>query len=186
MVKTIADIPESYKHPVHVVINDLEFDVVARNIIMLLIALVVEDPKEAAECIVHLWYSALLRESDMTILRRRIRPLIADVCNKSTNKPSASLLGKTWTFGKRSLRVVLSKSAWDRLVCFLDPVSGLTVEKAHQIRTRVTMSEHRKDRLERSIFASKPFHRVALVKFREEGLLLPFGAPRSNFTMPNP
>ncbi|KAI9903766.1 hypothetical protein N3K66_000295 [Trichothecium roseum] len=186
VAKTIAELPESYKRSVHVVINDREFDVVARNIIILLIALVVEDPNEAAECIIHVWYSALLRESDMAILRHRIRPLIVDLCNKSIKKPSNALLGKTWTFGKHSLRVVLRKVAWNRLVCYLDPVLGLTVERAHKVRTGVTMSEHRKDRLERGIFASKPFYRVALVKFREDGLLLPFGAPRSEFTVPNP
>jgi hypothetical protein len=51
-----------------ITINDLEFDVVARNTILLLLALTIQDsttaeasttPVSNAEALIHVWYSAL-------------------------------------------------------------------------------------------------------------------------------
>ena len=79
VLKTVVSIPQSYDRPITLVVNDMDMDVVARNLIILLIALVTEDEAEAAECMIHLWYSALVRPSDIDILTTRIRPLIEDV-----------------------------------------------------------------------------------------------------------
>ncbi|KFY76437.1 hypothetical protein V499_03938 [Pseudogymnoascus sp. VKM F-103] len=78
MVKTIALLPKSYSQPVDITMNDLDLDIVARNVIMLLIALTVDNIDEAADCIIHIWYSALIRKSDLNVLQQRIRPLIKD------------------------------------------------------------------------------------------------------------
>ncbi|RJE17186.1 hypothetical protein PHISCL_10477, partial [Aspergillus sclerotialis] len=78
VIKTVARLPISYSRSLEITINDREFDIVARNIILLLIALVVENVDEAVECVIHVWYSALVRESDIDILHCRIRPLIED------------------------------------------------------------------------------------------------------------
>ncbi|ODM16214.1 hypothetical protein SI65_08213 [Aspergillus cristatus] len=59
IVKTVARLPRSYSHSLEITINDRDFEIVARNIILLLIALVVEKVDEAVDCIIHLWYSAL-------------------------------------------------------------------------------------------------------------------------------
>lgn len=61
VAKTIAQIPSSYNQPVDVTINDRDLDIVARNAIMLLIALVVDNIDEAVDCMIHIWYSALIR-----------------------------------------------------------------------------------------------------------------------------
>jgi hypothetical protein len=159
---------------------------VARNVILLLIALVVEKVDEAVDCIIHLWYSAFVRESDIDLLQHRIRPLIESVCRKIEDKTPESLLGKTWTFGQHSLRVVLEKSSWDRLLSFVDVPASLTAERAHEIRAAITLAESRKDYRDRYMYSQSPFHRIALNKFREDGLLLPFGSPRHEFREPNP
>lgn len=158
----------------------------ARNIILLLIALVVEDTNEAIDCVIHIWYSALVRESDMDILQSRIRPLIEDVCQKVKDKASKRLLAKTWTFGQRSLRVVLEKSSWDRLLSFVNNPPGLTAEQAHKVRAATTMAESRRDYRDRQTYCLSPLRRIALTKFRQDGLLLPFGFPRHEFQIPNP
>lgn len=186
VVKTVAMIPSTYNQSVEVTMNDRDLDIVARNAIMLLIALVVDNVDEAVECIIHVWYSALIRKSDLNILQQRIRPLIASVCEQIKSKAASSLLGKTWTFGQRSVRLVLEKSSWDRLLLSMNIPEGLTAEQANQIRTTVTLAESRKDYRDRHLFSQSPSRRIAKNRFRDDGLLLPFGSPRYDFQEPNP
>lgn len=158
----------------------------ARNVVLLLIALVVKEVDQAADCIIHLWYSAFVRESDVDLLRHRIRPLIESVCDKIKDKRPESLLAKTWTFGRHSLRVVLERSSWDRLLSFVDLPPGLTADRAREIRAAITLAESRKDYRDRYMYCQSPSHRIAFNKFREDGLLLPFGSSRHEFRKPNP
>ncbi|GFF81194.1 hypothetical protein IFM60648_05945 [Aspergillus lentulus] len=186
VVKTIAQLPSSYSYPLELTINDRDFEIVARNIILLLIALIVDQVDEAVDCIIHLWYSAFVRESHTDLLRHRIRPLVEDVCNKIKDKKPGSLLGKTWTFGRHSLRVVLERSSWDRLLSLVDPPAGLTADRARELRAAITLAESRKDYRDRFMYCQSPSHRIAFQKFREDGLLLPFGSSRHEFRVPNP
>ena len=166
--------------------NDCDLDVVGRNAIMFLIALVVDNIDEAADCIIHVWYSALIRKSDLHILQQRIRPLIESVCEKIKGKTPTSLLTKVWQFGQRSLRLVLEKSSWDSLLLLMDIPEGLTAERAHETRRAVTVAELRKDYRDRHLLLQPPSRRIAKNKFREDGLLLPFGSRRNDFQEPNP
>ncbi|KAH6635040.1 hypothetical protein B0J18DRAFT_417793 [Chaetomium sp. MPI-SDFR-AT-0129] len=206
VVKTIAQLPSSYSGTVEVTLNDKELDIVARNAIMLLIGLVVDNDDNsnapnmdtAIDCIIHIWYSALIRPSDLSILQTHIRPLIADICTKTANKPPHTLLAKTWTFPPvsssnptnggppRTLRLILQKQAWDRILSFLDVPQGLTAEKAHKIRTGVTLARERRDHRDRYYTLQVPAQRVAKERFREDGVMLPFGMARQGFLVPNP
>ena len=76
---------------------------------MLLVALVVENIDGAVDCIIHIWYSTFIRKSDLDILQQRIRPVIRSVCEEIKGKTPSSLLGNTWEFGQRTLRLVLEK-----------------------------------------------------------------------------
>ncbi|OTA07713.1 hypothetical protein A9Z42_0086210 [Trichoderma parareesei] len=186
VVKTLAEIPSSYNEPVTVTVNDRDFDIVARNAILLLIALVLDDMDEAIDCIIHIWYSALIRRSDLEILQQRIRPLIESVCAKVKGKQSTSILAKTFTFGQRSLRLVLQKSSWDDLLAYMSVPAGLTAEQANRIRVACTLAESRKDYRHRQWLMQSPSHRVAKERFRQDGVLLPFGSSRDEFQEPNP
>ncbi|KAH6605282.1 hypothetical protein Trco_006989, partial [Trichoderma cornu-damae] len=186
VVMTIARLPSSYKRSIKIAMNDRDLDIVARNAILLLIALVVENVDEAVDHMIHIWYSAFVRKSDAHLLERQIRPLVHDVCEKIKDKPPTSLLEKTWTFKGRSLRVALCKSSWDKFLSHLDVPVGLTTEQAHRVRTASTLAESRRDYLERRLYAHSPAHRVAFHQFRVDGLLLPFGSPRDDFREPNP
>lgn len=166
--------------------NDKDFDIVARNLILLLVALVVQDSDEAIDCIIHLWYSALVHKSDIDILNNQIRPLIQDICEKVKNKSPKTVLGKTWKFGTRSLRIVLEQSSWTRLLSFFDKPDGLTAEKACKIRADNTLAHSRRDYRDRYMIYLPPSQRIPFHKFRQDGLLLPFGFPRHEFTEPNP
>lgn len=186
VIKTVIGLPSTYDHLIDITINDRDFDIVARNIILLLIALTVEQVDEAVDCILHLWYSALVRESHIDILQRRIRPLIEEVCEKMKDKTSEGLFGKTWTFKQCSLRVVLEKSSWGRLLSFVNKPVGLSAEQAHKLRTTTTLAESRIDYRDRHMYCLSPLQRIAFNKFRQDGLLLPFGHPRHEFCEPNP
>jgi hypothetical protein len=167
--------------------NDKDLDVVARNAIMLFVALVVENIDEAVDCIIHVWYSALIRKSDLDILQQRIRPLLEGVSQEIKGIPASTILGKTWVFGQRTLRLMLEKSSWDRLLSFVDIPEGLTADRARQIRTAVTAAGSRKDYRDRHLLLQPaPSRRIAKKRFWEDGLLLPFGARRDDFQEPNP
>jgi hypothetical protein len=153
---------------------------------LLLIAMVVDDIDAASDCMIHIWYSALIRESDLNILQQQVRPLIDDVCTKIAGRSSDSLCGKTWTFGKRSVRVVLDKSSWDRLLLFHDVPAGLDTHQAQTCRANITLADSRKDYRDRYMCLIPRSHRVAFSRFREDGVLLPFGFPRHDFRVPNP
>jgi hypothetical protein len=167
-------------------INDIDLDVVARNLILLLIGLIVEDDNEGIECMIHVWYSAFIRASDMAILRDRIRPMIEDVCRKIQDKPSDIFLGKTWKLGQHSCRVELTKESWEKILLHVDNIQDLSTERAHQIRSAVILAPDRIDYIERHMLALTPAHRICKQRFREDGLLLPFGASRHDFSVPNP
>ncbi|KAF5564049.1 hypothetical protein FPANT_14199, partial [Fusarium pseudoanthophilum] len=186
VVKTIAQMPPKYQQSIDIIMNDRDVDIVARNVIMLLVALTAEDRDEAIDCMIHIWYSASIRKSHSDILKQRVRPLIETVCDKIKGKPANKILGKTWTFGKRSLRLVLQKSAWDKLLSFTDVPKGLTLTKANEVRRSVTLAESRVDYRERHFLFLVPPLRVAKRRYREDGLLLSFGAQRSDFCEPNP
>ncbi|KAL7789378.1 hypothetical protein V8C37DRAFT_417967 [Trichoderma ceciliae] len=186
VAKTIAQLPSGYNHSVDITINDRDLGIVARNAIKLLVALVVDNIDEAVDCIIHVWYSALIRKSDLGILQQRILPLVEGICEKIKDKEAGSLWGKTWTFGQRSLRLVLQKSSWDGLLSYMKIPEGLTAERASHTRLAVTLDESRKDYLDRHLLFQSPSRRIAKIRFRQDGLLLPFGSRRHEFQEPNP
>ncbi|PLB54875.1 hypothetical protein P170DRAFT_483657 [Aspergillus steynii IBT 23096] len=186
VIKTLTDLPVNYNQSVSVTINDRDFDVVARNIILTLVALVVDDRDKAIDCIIHIWYSALVRDSDIDILWNRVRPLVQEICEEVNSKPPGALLAKTWKFGNRSLRVVLEQSSWNRLLSYFRVPAGLTPEQAIKVRTNNTLDPSRQDYRDRHMSVLSPVQRIPFHKFRQDGLLLPFGMPRHEFNNPNP
>ena len=185
-MKTIAQIPEAYGRKIEVVINDKDSDIVARNMILLLIALVIEDPETKIDSIIHIWYSASLRRGDIDILQNRIRPLVEDVCRKVENKKPTSLLAKTWTFATRKIRVVLRKTTWQKVLKLTETDPALSLHRADEIRKAVTLAKCRKDYLDRYFSYHSSSQRISLHQFRKDGILLPFAADRTCFDRPNP
>ncbi|KAK4120560.1 hypothetical protein N657DRAFT_658451 [Parathielavia appendiculata] len=126
VVKTIAQLPTFYSGSVEITNVD-----------------------EAIECIVHLWYSALIRKSDLDILQQRFLDL-------------------------------------GRLLSFMEVLAGLLAKRAKEIRTVVTLADSRKDYRNGLLLFQTPAPCIAKKRFREDGLLLPFGHTRHDFKEPNP
>ena len=110
VVKTVASLPDTYTGEVLLAINDLDLDIVARNLIMLLIALKVEDSEQAVQSIIHIWYSASIRPADAQILTGVICPMIEEVCDKIADRAAGSLQAKTWTVGKSAFRLEIGRA----------------------------------------------------------------------------
>lgn len=185
VVTTVASFPQRYLGKPSIVINDLDFVVVARDAIMLLLALTIKDQHRAAETILHCWYSALIRPIDLESLEA-LQPLIQDVCTKIVDREAGSLQAKTFTFNKCSIRLILVKEAWRTLLSYLSVPLGLSTQRANAVRLAVTKPLHRLNYLHRNFLTQQPEHRICKNRFREDGILMAFGRSREDFTVPNP
>ncbi|KAI1736358.1 hypothetical protein F4680DRAFT_461244 [Xylaria scruposa] len=186
VVLSVVNLPQSYRSPLSIIVNDYEIDIVARNLIFLLIMLVEDDPSVAAEFMLHVWYSALITELCYDLLQKKLKPIVEDVCNKIAGKPCKNLFGKTWDFRGNSLRLVLTQEAWMKLLSYFDVPGGMTKETAHTIRQAVVNAPSRVDYVDRAILVQSPSMALGMIKYRNEGVLIPFGQPREAFIIPNP
>ncbi|GAB7330094.1 hypothetical protein MBLNU13_g01778t1 [Cladosporium sp. NU13] len=122
----------------------------------------------------------------MAILEIRIRPLIEDVIRRISNRISAVSQRKTWTFGQNICTVEMNKNSWTSLLRCLKNIEDLTMERAQHVRSGVTLAPERVDYRDRHMLALTPARLLCMQRFREDGLLLPFGATRLAFSVPNP
>lgn len=182
----MSSIPETFQKSISIVLNDRDSEIVIRNAILLLISLTTEETKDAVDCMIHILYSAFIQENHLNILQGKLRALVADVVHKIVKKPLKSLQAKSWSFGSRTLRLVLTKEVWCNLLERLDVPVNLTAQKAHQVRTAITLAPSRRDYRERRYMCLLPAHRLSQERYRTDGLLLPFGASRAQFNIPNP
>ena len=183
-MKTIAEMPADYSGEVHLVLNDKCFDAVARDAIMLLVALTVKED-EAVSAIIQLWYSAFITEAHANILAR-IRLLIETAVKEANDTDDETVLQKTFNSGARSLQLSLDKEQWDRLLSFRTVRDDLSAQEAKQIRSAVTLAAGSLDNREsKHMFCSGP-RRVCGHRFDEDGILLPFGHSKYEYCIVNP
>ena len=196
MIKTVRSLPESFSHEVEVTVNDWDFDVVARNAIILLLAFSFLDDASsnpasyaiAAESLIHVWYSAFIPPNLLFSLQTKVRNLLRDDSTHTAEVIHDGKVKKTWTFHRdRILGITIRADQWLRMEAFLEVPTGLTRKSAQQLRAAVVMAPERADYRDRWYFKDAcPSMRLAKQQFREDGLLLPFGHPRVEFSVPNP
>ncbi len=134
----------------------------------------------------HIWYSTLVPAQMLRYLRDNILPLIQEMCDKIQAKQAQSSLSKTWTHGTQSLRLVLTKEQWAHLLLYFEVLDGLSAAQAQVIRASTTLAPERKDYLERALLTQPPVWCICTMKFRKDGILLPFGSSRRELDTPNP
>lgn len=188
MAMTVASLPYTYEQAVAVTMNDRDFEVVARNAIMLLILLTVDNHKAAIDCIIHLWYSVTIKQSHLDILSNHVRPLLQSVVVRIADRTAGSRLAKTWTYGNRALRLVLSKEQWTALLAFTKVPKDLErfPQFANLNRLAITMAPSRVDERQLSLLLGTPSLRFCRERLQQEGILLPLSSSRKDFTIPNP
>lgn len=168
--------------------NDNDIGVVARNVILLLITFVIDDIDEAVECLIHIWYSAKITQAHLDILDKKIRPLISEMCEvfRIVSEKENGHWTKAWEFGERSLKVQLSSSEWIQVLDYMRVPVGLSIQQADTIRRNTSLAADRVDFVEYLLDQHTPSERLTRSRYREDGMLLPFGHSRSTFTIPNP
>jgi hypothetical protein len=184
LVKTINSLPETYSGCLDFHLNDKEEMVVARNIILVIIAFNFP-PNEACVIMVHLWYSAFLPKDLLQAVQSKIVPPLQELLNFTQEEPT-KLLKKTFSYHNVTLTATLSRSAWEKILSNFKCSSSVSFSEASALRRSVTMAEHRQDYVDRALFRLPPPWRLAHMRFREDGVLLPFGAARDEFNTPNP
>ena len=178
--------PITYAGLCKVFVNDFNLDILARNIILLLCAHSFT-PDKAAEMMLHIWYSAVIPQPMLDMIREKVLPLISEVCRKIENGDcSARIISKTWTFGSATVRAVLAREHWKTLLLYFELPPSFSAARARDCRLSVTMNPSRTDYLERHLYNQIPAIRVCKMGFRKDGILLPFGASRMAFDTPNP
>lgn len=154
-----------------------------RNVVILLIAVLLP-PVEAADLMLHVWYSGRITSSMQKMLKESVRSLIADVVEKIKSKNNHVLLSKTWTFGPREVSVRLYKPQWSFLLKMLDSHHDVSETEKH--RLHVMLNGTRLDHFERYLYSQTPAGRVCSHRMRETGVLLPFGSCLEPFQCSNP
>ncbi|KAF2227139.1 hypothetical protein BDZ85DRAFT_306527 [Elsinoe ampelina] len=180
-LKTLAALPQSFKGAFTLAINDREPDIVFRNVISML--LLTSDHPLSIDTLIHVWYSARLRPDHVALLDSVVKPLVHDVVNKTHGAHEDRLLSKTVKSGTSHLRIILTRGQW----CYMHKrlSTPMDSDQAHANRYRVLNA--RKDHLHRiyTAITSDCHRRLAMEKFRDRGILLPYGSPDEAFTIPN-
>ncbi|KGO47851.1 hypothetical protein PEXP_015440 [Penicillium expansum] len=185
VVETIAHLPDTYSGHCEMVMSGMQPGMFEQNIILLLTAFHFP-PEEAVPIMIHLWYSALIPESFLTALRVKLLPLIEEVCSEAAQKCRRRIFKRVWKKNKASLHLMLLRDEWERLRNTLQYPDHLPHTQATRNRQEVTLSDKRVDELHRVLYAQPRYWRVATMKFRRDGILLPFGCSRKEFKTPNP
>ena len=88
---------------------DRDLEIVAYKVFMLLILLLIDNFNDSVDCIIYVWYSALILKSDLLILQPK--PVLLSEGLVETLKPNYSIATweKTWTCGNRRTKLALEK-----------------------------------------------------------------------------
>lgn len=79
VIRTVNALPNDYSGQLTVLLNDLDGVVVARNLLLLAVLGSIDNPSHAAEIALHLWYSAFIPETHVTVLHRIILDIIGQI-----------------------------------------------------------------------------------------------------------
>ncbi|KAJ5583255.1 hypothetical protein N7535_001875 [Penicillium sp. DV-2018c] len=185
IVETIIRLPATYQGKCEFVMNALEYPLLAQNVILLLIAFNFP-PEEAAPLMIHMWYSALIPAAFLTRLRTTILPLIEEACAEASCKDEQQEYKRTWVKNRASFQLILPRAGWNGLRDYLRVPNRLSGFTALVARQKVTLNPERSNWVQKTLFAQLPYWRVATMKFRRSGILLPFGCSSGGFDTPNP
>lgn len=135
------------------------------------------------ETLIHVWYSACLERRHVDILRSAVLPLVEDVVRKIQHVDDDRFLCKRIRLGSVTLTITLMKPQWTKLLAKL--AFDLPRSFADQRRQSITLG--RRDHIQR-LFMGILYDchkRLARLRFRETGILLPFGMPVESFEVAN-
>lgn len=177
VVKAVNTLPSNYTGKLTVLINDGTMIISCRNLIILSILGTIEDEALAADVALHFWYSLLLPSGHKQHVKAAVAKFLDRLEHWSGPQPPFSL-------GPRSDVVF---PLWPGVVNWLKfcADSSMTPEYAKQEYGEVRNRPSQKDYISRLYYNLKPSHRVAFQRYRQTGIVLPFGAGVDEFTEAN-
>lgn len=185
IVETVAHLPDTYSGQCEIVMNGVSFGVFAQNTVLVLTAFHFP-PEEAVPIMIHLWYSALIPASVLTAIQTKLLPLVEEVCSEAALKRPKRFFKWVWKRNKSSLQLELLRDEWERLRYSLQFPGRFSASEATRNRQDVVLADKRVDALHRTLHAQPRYWRLSTMKFRRDGILLPFGCSRREFDTPNP
>ena len=162
--------------------NDREIHVVARAVIMLLIALLQNDGLSTPRILVHIWHSARL-PAEARVLLSSVRDEVRKVLDQSRSRAPDEIASKSWQKADCSFTVHLTLNQWRYLDRIL--ANNLVLNQAERIRTRIMRNTDRKNSRELHYAHMPGPMRLCMDRFLESGVLLPFGNSYFSFLYPN-
>lgn len=176
-------------------INDEDEIVVARNLLLLLLAMSC-NPENAAALMLHLWYSAFLSPDIFQGLVNTIVPLIEAAISLNPKEEGCELADDSeivqvkWKRNDALLTATLPREDWNAISALFPstPVNQgrVAIGEANTLRLSVTLAPSRRDYRERAMFRLPPSWRLATFRFRGMGVLLPYATSCDGFDIPNP
>ncbi|EKM60568.1 uncharacterized protein PHACADRAFT_167911 [Phanerochaete carnosa HHB-10118-sp] len=173
LVATVNALPSDYCGRFQALLNNVKHITSARDAAILHCLL---DPtldlEQAAELCTHLLYFSSLTPAQASVLRSHFESLSDSIGNTQSSQQD---------FHGGNLRV------WHHA---LEPLKDLmnstyTQEQAQKNMHKATYWDGQTQYLEPRIWSLKPSHRLASIKLRKVGVLLPFAVPTDAFTEPN-
>lgn len=130
---------------------------------------------EVAEAVLHLLYSAALTKAQSSLIRTHLDRILS-----SNESPSPQLASGVPIDGFYYLVATEILDIGEALV-----KSSYSWAHAKRSMHQVMLAPSRVDYRERYLAGLRPRHRAAHMKWRESGVLLPFGEPVEAFDQPN-
>ena len=184
---TVNGLPDTYEGELTIVINESDFDLQLRNILIVFLACEYQDT-EFADFLTNLTYSASLPAATyskfMTYISEKFKGCWAKIRQLTHLYPVTDRITQTWMNdpddGSTKVSAMLRKEHWKRLATFLAPASLETLKSAEGKRYRLNCPGEPNYRIpneaeRRKAEATMPkFQQITHEKYLETGLLMPF------------
>ncbi|KAI5922779.1 hypothetical protein F4810DRAFT_671424 [Camillea tinctor] len=188
VVKTVASIPTDFQNPVNITINKVAENTLIRDVPILVFAMLEEDKEIASEGIIHLWYSAFIPKSLRDNLISKMKKVVDIVMSMAEDPQNLdTIIDEPIKLGLSTIQVRWSVRNWLHIQSLIEAPIPLSAEEAQQIRQQVSLNPNELDERELHYYCQpEPSNRLCLQRFREDGILLPFGTPRDESLVLNP
>ncbi|RXW23560.1 hypothetical protein EST38_g2287 [Candolleomyces aberdarensis] len=179
VIKTVNALPENYSGELTVLINDGNMHLACRNLILLLVLGSMDDEAIGTDLALHFWYSILLPAAYEQLLAGAILTFLQFVGKTKVGAPPPFQLTSTST-----VMVPMAYGTEEGMLRYLG-ACNVPPEAARMEHIRIRNVPSQRDISSRLYYNLRPSHRVAFQEYRRTGMLLPFGADHSPYTIAN-
>lgn len=173
-VETVNNLPDDYTGTMHVVLNSLNFYSAGRTLLSLFLLLSVENKKEAAESALHILYSASLTSEMSRLVTAATTRLLKATRSTSSIRASSGNSNISANYDATTVADISKQLG-----------SKFNQKAAVAERRRVMLDEAHSNVRDRYMHPLKPAHRLGYLKYRTQGMLLPFSFQDMHFAEPN-